>query len=268
MRTPLSERLKSARRYLLENAGQYELHQLWRLLRRTAAPLLLPRVSYVEHAPQGDVVAAAQFAHAGAAASITVNQAALPDDLLEQLGEETVEFLQAIWEHAHPFVQTEWGEAEGMAFLRDVQLYSTMQSDARLARETLAFFAGPLRRQTARDFAATCETYFEVTAHFEAVGATHARLKLGPLTWQEYCAFLPALHTQALTMLTALREMFLSPTVKLEIVLILRGEEVPPCVPGTPGAAVGIAAWPVRSTTTTRQKVTTVFWLNSEKDPA
>ena len=37
---------------------------------------------------------------------------------------------------------------------------------------------------------------------------------------------------------------FLGPAIEIEVVLVLKANEVPPCVPGTIGATVGLTAWP------------------------
>ena len=80
------------------------------------------------------------------------------------------------------------------------------------------------------------------------------RLRLGPLSYEEFVEFLPdrtpVARSKAFFLLSQLARLYVGPTLEFEVQLLLRGVEVPGCVlgsPSPPGSRLGWNTW-LRST--------------------
>ena len=150
----------------------------------------------------------------------------------------------AAWVAAHPALSAEeQTPAADTPFARQLRAAAAAEVGEGV-REFVAFAAGAFRRGGAADLEAACSEYFGVPVRLEARSATTARLRVGPLTYAEYVEFHPGEGGTALAALLALAGVFLGPAAAPDVLLTVRADEVPPCLPGTDGATVGLACWP------------------------
>jgi Type VI secretion, TssG len=244
MVTPLARLLKSVRRRLAESPTRFEINQVLRLFDRAGREVrVVPDPSPVCRA--GEVVEV-RLGRGKHPTEVMVNTPALPAVVRAAGAEAVVEYVRtryAAWVAGHPALAAETPPAAETAFARELRATAAAPAGG-FAPEFLAFAAGAFRRGGAADLEAACTEYFGVPVRLEPESGTAARLRVGPLTFAEFLDFVPTEGGTALAALLALAGLFLGPAAAPDVLLVVRADEVPVCVPETDGAVVGVACWP------------------------
>jgi predicted component of type VI protein secretion system len=243
MATPLARKLKPVRRLLAQSPEQFELHQLIRLLRRADPATAIEVTALVSGHPMPAVqhVSISRRDHSTA---VLLDAEMLPAFCAGAQASELTALAHELFEVANPF--TEWErKADTAGNLVDEALaFAGVHHDPCLSRDYLAFVSGSLRRRGAGQVAAVCSDYFDVPVRLEPKSGSRGRLRVGPLTFDQYLRMLPSHPESAGKPLLALARKLLGPAIDLEVDLILAADQVPACIPGGLGATVGVAAWP------------------------
>jgi hypothetical protein len=243
MATPLARRLKSARRLFVERPEEFELHQLLRLLRRAdGRPMDTTLVR--DGAGATPAVRHVTSPKRATPAAMEVDAGLLPVACDDGQAGDVVAFLQDVWEIANPFAVGERGADGADQFVQEACAFAGVATRHDIEPGYLAHAAGSFRRRGAADVAAVCADYFDVPVRFEPVNGRRGRLRVGPVTFAEYAEFLSDEDDLAVRKLFALAAALLGPAIDIDAVFVLKADEVPPCVPGTIGATVGLTAWP------------------------
>lgn len=243
MVTPLARRLKPIRRALAESASRFELNQILRLCARARVPARI--VVDPSGLRRPEEVVAIRHGRGKQGMEVVVAVSALPP-AVRAAGAEAVEqyvrLRHAVCVASHPALEAEIETpAADTPFARQLRALATVDG---VDREIAALAAGALRRGSKADLEATCSEYFGVSVRLEVKSATAVRLRVGPLTFAEYGEFHPHMDGSALAALLALAGVFHAAAATAEVLLILRADETPPCIPNTDGAMVGFTCWP------------------------
>jgi predicted component of type VI protein secretion system len=243
MATPLARRLKLARRLLVERPEEFELTQLLRLLRRADGHPV--DTTLVRDEPGATpVVRNVTPPTRTTPAALEVDAGLLPVACDDGQASDVVAYLQEVWEIANPFAAGERGADGADRFTQEACTFAGVAARRDVGPGYLAHAAGSIRRRGAADVAAVCAEYFDVPVCLEPINGRRGRLRVGPLTFAEYAEFLSGEDDSAVRKLFALAAALLGPAIEIEVVFVLKADEVPPCVPGTIGATVGLTAWP------------------------
>lgn len=245
MGTPLARRLKPISRKVIESPARFKLNQLLRLFDRAGVPVR----TVVDPSPicrMGEVVSV-RPARRKQPAELTVTSSALPLAICSGGAEAVEEYIRtrhAAWVMGHPALATEVTKgADKTTFARQLHALANVPGSG-VPEEFLAHAAGAFRRGNSHDLEAACSEYFGVPIRLEPESGARARIRVGPLTFAEFLEFLPSVGGLALTDLHALAGAFLSEMPPPDVLLIVRADEVPRCMPNTAGATVGVACWP------------------------
>jgi hypothetical protein len=245
MVTPLARRPKSVRRTFTECANRFELNQALRLFSRAGLPVRA-LAGPTAAGGAGEVVAV-RLGRGRQQSEVIVAGSALPPTVRAEGADAVNEFVRArhaAWVATHPALSAELETpAADTPFAQQLRAIAAVDFGG-WGHEFAAFAAGAFRRGSAPDLEAACSEYFGVPVQLDAESVTIARLRVGPLTFAEYLEFHPDEGGSALAALLALAGVFLGPAAAPDVLLIVRADEVPACLPGTDGAIVGLACWP------------------------
>jgi len=238
MQTPLADPITTASQILVESPSQFELHQLLRLTRNQRSANAM-RIAIAATTPSRSEVLSA--VDEGDRTEVGVNPSVIPGDCPESLHHDLIELMHAVWRIANPFSCPQ-SEQE---FVTELRACGGLGGESGLPGAFSAYYAGLIRRGASSDLECILTDYFGVPVQFVTQTPRCAELRIGPIDWDDYLEFLPGESSCAWRSLRQLLFDLIPAGPQMDVVLILRADQVPACVPDALGSCVGIAAWPL-----------------------
>lgn len=266
MNAPLSTTLGTCRKLLKRSPSRWECLQAIRRVRLAGYNVQF------EIAPSNAAVAEVAFAKSKTA-TIRVSTSALGPmaDAFEMTRadrvpvEEAMHLLESTWARNRPECQWERDARQDTANAFESDLLALAGIDSReidaLPRAAVASVVGLILRGGRLDLAAACREVFNVDVRVGTIARDQGiRTWVGPLTWRQYEAFLPDPGTTAFRGLLQLASLFVG-SMGVEVVLVLRRDEIPHCRAGTDSARVSRTAWAISG----RPRRDVLTWFSVEQ---